>query len=279
MIPSSHLQPIDASSFRSKQVVFFGEQHEQRQVLKAQMVCLQMLHEICREQDKQCVMVLEHFNIRQSKLLGRWSRQEISDEELISEYDQSNEGFSLQHYMPLLTLARELNIPLYGGFPPREWASVVYKQGVDALKSHETYSTQIPEEFDRWDDVIRISREHLAYIQSMTKGGPASVSTDTPEEYLKGLPPAQTLKDTFFAWSVDRQVEQGNVIFAVCGLGHCEYGFGAPVRVKSCSKEAICIVASKSWTQEEYRGDGAEDDRWLADCIVPYEVDTDEEHG
>lgn len=270
--------PIDAQLFAGKRLVIFGEQHHQAQVLRAQMQIMSMLHRQ-QQQSKQVVMILEHFNFQQNDLLDRFSKSLISSDAFMQEYAQSKEGFNLNHYLPLLLLARELGIPMYGGFPPRPWASVVYKESIEVLQAVEVKT--IPRDFDeaRWRQVTQITNEHVAYLRSMMSGDPPSMpdpADDTRDEtYTKGILPAQTLKDTFMAYTIDQHLQQPEtLVYAVCGLGHSEFEQCVSARVQACRRDEICLVATKDWSSEEYlaRDAACQGDLKLADIIILYDA-------
>lgn len=276
LLASCPLTTLDPSIFNGKRVVMFGEQHQQAAVMKAQLLTLQALHTHAKNEDKRVVMVMEHFNFEQNELLRQFSKGEISDDDFIAEYGKSREGFPLRHYLPLLLLSRELDIQILGGFPPRPWASLVNKESLESLKTSDIF--KIPESFSgsRWNQVSEISDQQVAYLRSMMSGKPPKLpdAKDVPKSgYLSGILPAQTLKDSFFAWSIDQQlVDPSVVVYSVCGLGHCEYGICATSKLENASRIETLIIASKSWHSTEYQTDHAvyEDIDRLADVIVPY---------
>lgn len=275
LLSSSSLTELEPSIFDGKRVVMFGEQHQQPAVLKAQLLILKSLYQHATANKKRVVMVLEHFNFEQNELLKQFSEASISDDEFIAEYGKSKEGFPMRHYLPLLLLSRELEVPILGGFPPRPWASLVNKESLSALKTSNAF--KIPENFDdaRWTRVSEISGEQVAYLRSMMSGRPPKLPSDeeTAAGYHSGILPAQTLKDTFFAWSIDQQLaDPGVVVYSVCGLGHCEFGICATPRMERATRKETLIIASKSWDSTEYQvedGKYTDIDR-LADLIIPY---------
>lgn len=67
--------------------------------------------------------------------MNRFHQGEIDFDELNQEYqEKSGEGFDLMHYFPLLSLAKELGIKVWGGFPEREWAKVTMRDGIEKVK-------------------------------------------------------------------------------------------------------------------------------------------------
>lgn len=140
---------------RNHRVIFFGEQHHQPEVLSAQLqLLLALVRDRRREhgQDARVHLVLEHFNLVEQPLLNRATapaRAPASDsknkgglkkgeEEEQQEEEaarrraaarpvSSQEGFDLRHYWPLVQLARENDVKVWAGFPPRTWASLLAK--------------------------------------------------------------------------------------------------------------------------------------------------------
>lgn len=279
LLANTSLTQFDSSMFDGKKIVMFGEQHQQPAVLKAQLLILQQLHQYAQTHSlkRHVVIVLEHFNFEQNDLLRRFSAELITEEEFIDEYEnQSREGFPMRHYLPLLLLSRELGIPIFGGFPPRPWASLVHKESLNALKNSATF--KIPESFNRWNQVSEISKEQVAYLKSMMSGNPPKLPNpeDVPKAgYQSGILPAQTLKDSFFAWSIDEQLADPTVVvYSVCGLGHCEFGLCTTPRLEKASRNEVLIVASKSWKSTEYQTQNDSSPvktNQLADVIVPYQ--------
>ncbi|GAK67066.1 uncharacterized protein PAN0_016d5292 [Moesziomyces antarcticus] len=297
-------------------LVFFGEQHHQPHVMRAQLQTLHALHAQCQQASSadhaptstppiyRLHLILEHFSVLDQGMLHSFSQGRMGPDELAHAYHaHSEESFHIGHYMPLLMLAKELDVPIWGGFPPRRWARQVFRNGVDAVKSDE-HKRSSPESsaaetasdptvsklsgagtprrsplFTAWSSVTNISAAHRSYLSGLmrpdlpprfppisdaaTSAAPALDRPGQPTIYptwllqpqnveLKGFGPAQALKDSYLAhvtaWILrgardaepSAPASQGgsgkdrpvvNVALVVCGLGHCEYGFGAPERV------------------------------------------------
>ncbi|PWN51419.1 hypothetical protein IE53DRAFT_386217 [Violaceomyces palustris] len=360
---------------RMPRLIFFGEQHHQRQVLRAQLQSLHSLSKLCARfsslEDRQSThdaketfphdqgrpdpcnreppqppcegahrgggrgpiyklhLVLEHFSISDQPMLDAFSSNRLSPSRLEEAYSNfSREGFRLSHYMPLLLLARELDVPIWGGFPPREWARKAFKEGVGHVKKmeHDRVSkisratkvvgdgdgSKLEERRERLDNGLQLPlfkswplitflhpayRSYLSWLMrpdmpprlpepeeagSATDDACREVNSEVAHIYpnwllmnrsspqTKGFEPAQALKDSFLAhvthWILrgggnasaskaggkggggnatsnlvgrgdegdpneEGEREIKNVVLVICGLGHCEYGFGSPERV------------------------------------------------
>lgn len=288
--PRSDLRHFVSSSVaKGKKVFFMGEHHQQPRVLAAQMTMLDQLVIQAKESTTPVVMVMEQFNLLQQAILHKFCTLPNSApsegnpdareaaRELLEDYaSDGGEGFDLTHYMPLLLQARESGVKVIGGFPPRAWAGIVYKEGVDALKSREAEKLANLE-FERWDD-LQCSLEHAAYLRSLMSGeAPTLTETGQPQ---KSIHTAQAFKDALLAHVVDRQLEQhdGDVlVYVVTGSGHCEYGFGAPERLRSVKRDQTAILVCKSneestiWQGEGWDSEAKEDDRVVADAVFCYD--------
>lgn len=175
-----------SSSFAQSglQVVLFGEQHHQPSVLAAQMAALRAFVHVVRTQVdsssgkpsnlRPIRLVLEHFSLMDQHLLTRYAEHDISGEELIEEYARtSHEGFRIRHYLPLLTLARDLGVNLVAGFPPRTWAQALFRQGLAPVQDAEQQRVRQPGQsvplFHAWDQVTNVSHAQATYLRSLTE--------------------------------------------------------------------------------------------------------------
>jgi hypothetical protein len=235
-------------------------------------------------------VVMEHFNLLQQKSLDNFALNgEV--ETLQHEYAKSSEGFRIDNtgYLPLLALIRELenvDSTVKAGFPPREWARVIMRQGIEALveQNEQALSSGVLQGFDRWDDII-VTPEHAAYIASSISGEKPELPADLTQSGLKA---AQAFKDAIMAWTIDKEVEAAEsrqtageesskeIIVAICGSGHCEYDFGVTERIRSCRRDEILLLVCKPddgayWTNAD-REDIAHTKRPLADGIITYQA-------
>lgn len=189
--------PSSFSSFFSSlstppRIVFFGEHHHQPGVLKAQLQALNSYHQLFTSlstSQKNFVpnLVLEQFSLSSQSSLNRFHQGEIDFDELNQEYqEKSGEGFDLMHYFPLLSLAKELGIKVWGGFPEREWAKVTMRDGIEKVKELEKERIQEKGggngigEFKEWEDVMDVGIDHRTYLKSL-------MNPDKPQSF-PGIP-------------------------------------------------------------------------------------------
>lgn len=271
---------------RRRRIFFMGEHHEQPRVLAAQLTILDEMVKQARTRNRPVVLVLEQFNVLQQPMLDRFSAGEVEEGEavkgLIDEYvEDGAEGFSMPHYAPLLALARSSDVRICGGFPPRSWARVVAREGVESLREQHGEALQRLG-FDRYDD-LACSSEHVAFIKSMVAGQPPALAVDKQGEdknAKKGLPSAQAFKDAMLAYTIDREVERCGkeaLIMVVTGSGHCEFGFGGPERLRGVTQDEMCIIVCKSkeestiWKGDAWAQPMHENDRVIADAVFCYD--------
>ncbi|TKY88189.1 hypothetical protein EX895_002899 [Sporisorium graminicola] len=337
-------------------LVFFGEQHHQPLVMRAQLQTMHALYKQCQlasnptalQADANPIyrlhLVLEHFSVLDQHMLDSFSHGQLDPDQFADAYRaHSREAFHIGHYMPLLMLAKELHVPIWGGFPPRSWAKQVFRDGVESVKIDEqrrasSASQEIvrsasqgdasstlprPPLFTSWNAVTKISAAHRSYLSGLMRPDlpprfpqlPSTSSStyvangltnDEVKDSLpiyptwllkphnieaKGFGPAQALKDSYLAhvtaWILSGACQRDpvtsdhgvqstasqkespllndtaekdnssrpivNIALVVCGLGHCEYGFGAPERVvQLLSKQGESSTANDTSTLLPY---------------------------
>jgi len=263
-----------SSRFDSSKVFLFGEHHHQPAVLNVEVDFLNKCSSL--QSNGKLVLVLEHFNILQNKPLQEYCDYVASDEReqfaaLSNAYSDSSEGFRLDFYRPLFQAARAANIRMYGGFPPREWAKVVLREGARALMDKDEVKQT---GFDRWQD-LRPSSAYKALITSMISGEPPHPADpdDSPIENLKGLAVAQCLKDAFLAFTIDHHLSRGMKVLVVCGSGHVEYGLGVKERIRIAAPTETQTVLVKTASSELWKSStwGQNlDENLLADAVYFY---------
>ena len=247
---------------------------------------LQLLDALSSQHPDEIVLVCEYFNLTQAQVLTDFSNQKLNVTGLASAYAKSDENFDINgHLAPLLLLAKDKRVPIIAGFPPRGWAR-------DFLEDGEGVLSKLKNEFafDRPEDTKPKDLEHEAYFESLLSDS-APRETVPDDEARKGarILPAQLLKDAVMAWSIDQQLAKGKIVLALAGIGHMEYGFGIPERVRQVKREDMILIACKSndeselWHHEKSTGaEGAGNlasdkmataqDRKIADAVYLYDA-------
>lgn len=286
--------------------IFLGEQHHQPKVLSAQLQIIHQLFQSCKE-PKKVHVVLEHWSLIDQPAFNHINSQnadELDTQALIANEDSTSEGFSASHYLTIVKLVRELGGKIWAGFPPRPWAKLVSKavsdDVFDQVKAldQERYSSHggkdatdiiTPLSDADYKYIAMINWPHRTYLKSMFNPDERprlptdDIEKDPPLE-KRGFTAAQALKDTFFAHVISEilNADEDNIVLAIAGLGHCEWGFGAPERVRSMTNINPFLIMTKPddasyWTAQTSPSDPAsilQSPQWhvrQADAIVLYE--------
>jgi uncharacterized iron-regulated protein len=287
--------------------IFVGEQHHQPKVLAAQLQIIYQLFQAC-EEGVNIHVVFEQWSLLDQPYLNTINAQDASSPnfQASSSEVRTSEGFDATHYLPIVKLVRELGGTVWGGFPPRSWAQMVSKakeddtafetiQQLDQQRytAHSRDSTKIisPLSVADYHLIEEVSWPHRTYLKSMFRPderpqilAESTAEGDPPKE-AKGFLPAQAIKDTFLAHTMSNILAQDpkNVVLAVTGLGHCEWGFGAPERLKKMTGIDSHLIMTKPddsgyWTSlpvEQNKAptatsSSAESNRKQADAIILY---------
>lgn len=207
-------------------LVFFGEQHHQPHVIRAQIQLLAALADQRDELDKQSLqaphagkktvhhlhLLMEHFSYADQPLLDRFHAGTLSISELCSAYrERSNEGFKIEMYAPLLILAREKGATIWGGFPPRTWAREMVKEGVEKVKDLEQQRKS-----DTQADPMRKPPIAARIGEEVTTDEKASAGTSGPPQpsplpFLPG--PGRLALPPFISWDRVQQLSSSHRTF------------------------------------------------------------------
>lgn len=263
---------------KHSKLVLIGEQHHQPAILNLQLQTLDLLSSLHPDRT---VLVVEYFDLQQSRLIGDFMEHRVDIPELASRYAESSEGFDiLGHLALLLLLAREKRIPVIPGFPPREWAREFLTD-----PGRESVLARLKEQYGFDREVGSSGWRHEAYFESLLSGEPPRRSVeDGGVRRGARIFPAQVLKDSVMAWKIDEQLALGKFVVGIAGIGHLEYGFGIMERLREVKRQEISLVACKSyqgsefWAHEdedrgEEMGEDAEtESRMVADAVYLYDA-------
>lgn len=232
--------------------------------------------------------------------------------------ENTSEGFGVDHYATLVKLVREMGGKVWAGFPPRSWARIVatgtvegqdkarditaagkqalnevqrldqerYERTSKALEGDDVEARLIPPmPVQEYEKVTQVSWAHRTYLKGMFSPDqrpliPAEASSQSPPAAQAGFAAAQALKDTFLAHAVSTLLarDKAHVVVAICGLGHCEWSFGAPERVRGAEPYVIITKPDDAghWPAlhdqtSKASVSGPEWDRKQADAVILYE--------
>jgi uncharacterized iron-regulated protein len=246
--------------------IWLGEQHHQAKVLSSQLQIISQLFQSCKE-PKKVHVVMEHFSVIDQPLLNVMNNQEGDDFDAgsMSKQESTSEGFNMSHYLTIVKLVRELGGTVWGGFPPRSWAKLISKsedcvfdqvQKLDQERYNSSSADKrehlIPPLSEKdYRYVENVKWPHRIYLKSMFRPDKRpeilSESKDHPPLEKKGFLAAQALKDTFLSHSMASILARDpeNIVVGVAGLGHCEWGYGAPERLKDMTGIDSFIIMTK----------------------------------
>ncbi|PWN27127.1 hypothetical protein BDZ90DRAFT_232687 [Jaminaea rosea] len=219
---TSAFSSLLSSALTPPSLVWFGEQHHQPHVIRAQIQLLAAISDHFAAQsageDRRATqasaaaatspnrpvryhlhLLLEHFSLSDQPLLDRFRLGLLDAGELCAAYrERSDEKFQVEMYAPLLLLARERGVNVWGGFPKRGWARGVVKEGVGSVEGWERQRSAGEEEaaqgyaeetkkslvplpplatserriiptFTAWSHVTHLSRSHRSFLDSLMK--------------------------------------------------------------------------------------------------------------
>lgn len=250
--------------------IFLGEQHHQPKVLSAQLQILHQLFQSCQGSNRKIHVVLEQWSLTDQAQLNELNRGRLDawpSSKLDGKDATTSEGFQASHYLPIVKLVLELGGTVWAGFPPRDWARMVFKAEECAFAEvqqldWQRYATVAedgmqsdyipPLPISEYSHVENVSWPHRTYLKSMFHPDQRpqlsieDVQSPPPLEKA-GFLAAQALKDTFLAHTMSNLLarDRDNIVVAITGVGHCEWGFGAPNRLKRMSGLDSFLVMTK----------------------------------
>ena len=228
-----------AEMISSVDIVFFGEVHEAPGIMEAELDTLITAFHRCP-----CLsMYMEMFNYEQQKLLDQYLLSQISWEILVEEYSRSREGFNLEAYRPLIDYAKQHRIRVIGVMPPREKASLIAHQGLEALEE------------DRFVDPRSLDYDIPCYREKFY----SMIPRDGPMARLdkRRLLQAQAYKDETAAKIITQSFSQNPCncrprAVVYMGYGHLEHAGTVPHRVvKSLPADFLVITSRIAMPGEE----------------------------
>ena len=270
----------------SKRLIYFGEHHEQPEVVQLQLTLLETLvNHVSRNGTSSspgCVRVfLEHFSLEQQSILDRFiTNKEMELSELQKEYNETGEeGFSMEKYSSILEYARTQSekVKLVASFVPRRFAKDLVSEGEDFAHN------KLSEIDEKLGNYVKLnyqqgSENHYNLFESLISGRSLNKhnfrdSEDTnlepPSDRYRQIFPAQVFKDSVMAGVVAKHVQESKSIedkfFIICGSGHLEYGFGVPERLDSVvSRKDTCSITARQLEETE----GDLESKQLRDALI-----------
>ncbi|WP_304888463.1 ChaN family lipoprotein [Rhodonellum sp.] len=193
-------QMADATA--SAEVVFFGELHNNS---LAHWLQLQLMKHM-QKGGKEMVLAGEFFERDDQLNIDEWFAGKMTDKTFEAEAKLWNNY--LRDYKPLLVLAKENNIPFVASNVPRKYASLVSKEGLEALHAlsdeGKRYIAPLPIEVDK-------TLKGYAGMKDMMHG--SGMNLDFMIE-------AQAVKDATMAFSLFDFLGKGKSILHINGSYH-----------------------------------------------------------
>lgn len=186
----------------SAEVVFFGELHNNS---LAHWLQLQLMKQM-QKGGKEIVLAGEFFERDDQLNIDEWFSGKMTDKTFEAEAKLWNNY--LRDYKPLLVLAKENDIPFVATNIPRKYASLVSRQGLEALDSlsaaGKLHFAPLPIEVDK-------SLKGYVGMKDMMHG--SGMNLDYMIE-------AQAVKDATMAYSLFDFLEKGKIILHINGSYH-----------------------------------------------------------
>jgi len=207
----------------SSDVVFFGELHNNP-------IChwlqLEMTRDLYGRKEDKLVIGAEMFETDNQILINEYFLGFISERNFETEARLWSNYQT--DYKPILNFAKEFELRFVATNVPRRYASMVSKQGLDALIDLPDYSKiylpQLPIEMDM----------DLACYQTMLE------MADGDSKF----PQAQMLKDATMAYSIHRNLRKGDLFFHINGAFHSDKREGILWYLRKLNPNLKMVVVS-----------------------------------
>ena len=187
---------------------------------------------------------LEMLPVGLQPVLDRWSRGELSEEDLIRETRwYLTWSFNFGYYRRIFLFAKERGIPMYALNAPREAISKVRMAGWDALSDEDKAVIPKPDLGHRDHRTLIRTIFESAEIPPQMKGAGLDVM-------FEALYRAQSAWDEVMsAFAVRRAEESGTVLVVLAGSGHLLYNLGINRRAYEKARwpqaTVVCVAVPK----------------------------------
>jgi uncharacterized iron-regulated protein len=192
-------------------IVLFGELHNNP-------IChwlqIELAKDLAKEKGKNMVMGAEMFEADNQLVLTEYTQKTITDKQLKEEAKMWN-NFATD-YKPLVELARNQGIPMIATNIPRRYASIVSKQGIEALTNlspeAKAYIAPLP---------IKVDLQLPAYakmMEMMSGNAPHGSPQMKPEFFAQ----AQASKDATMAHFILKNWQEGKTFLHFNGSFHSD---------------------------------------------------------
>jgi uncharacterized iron-regulated protein len=202
-------------------VIYLGETHDSKKDHQAQIELLKALH----QKNPKVAIGLEMFQRPFQSGLDRYLAGTTTEEKLreFTEYDQ-RWGFPWEFYAPIITFAKEHQLPLVALNAPTEVTRKVSRQGLNSLT---------PEEQRYIAPIAEIRLEPIRYRDRLRKIFDGFHTGKGNNRGFERFFQAQVLWDETMADTVVQFLKKNpdRQMVVLAGQGHVVYGDGIPNRV------------------------------------------------
>lgn len=221
----------------NKRLIFIGEHHAQPEVVEMELAIVDSMLKSIGGQNGSIFLVMEHFPIDRQDLLTKYLSGSLKLNEFHESYEaETKEGHKLLAYEHLLEYVKDHypKIRLFAGFPPRPFSRIAMSETQETVAERAIELGYLVTK----EELIPGSDLHYQFFEGLIADRPFTKSScDAVEGNFRKIFPAQTLKDSVMSSMITRCIRSSNCpedkFIAICGSGHCEYGFGVPERVNA----------------------------------------------
>lgn len=209
-------------------IIYLGEFHTIKRHHELQTEIVRCLSKL----GLKLALGMEMFSEAQQPVLDKWQKGKTSVSELIRGLGREH-WTNLEDYQHVLTLARDLGVPIFGLNASDALVKKVAREGIEGLTPSE--ESQIPQGIEPINpDYDRLLRLRLKVHRAFQ------------DKSLDRIVLAQALRDETMARAIVRAMDSAEgkdrVLVVIAGSGHVNYGFGIPERVRKLSSVPDRIV-------------------------------------
>lgn len=222
-----------AKETKEKNVVYFGEVHDSKNIHKAQIQLLKELY----QNNKNFSVAMEMVQKDYQPILDKYLSTSMSEEELKTKLNwKETWGYDFKMYKPLFKFAKEKKLDLIALNAPRKVIKKIAKQGLSSL---------IEEDFEYVPRDIHLDEKEYKDLYEILKKSHPNTSKEDDETFYRRKYEAQTVwNETMAQAIVNYLAKEGKHVLVIVGDGHLKKP-GIPTRVgRRAKKENLKIEAS-----------------------------------
>ena len=205
-----------AESLAGARVVLLGEDHTD---LDQKLFQARVLEALAKGGGK-LVLGMEFFQRSDDDALGRWSRGEIDEQQLLTAVDWYERGnYRFDYYRPIMEVARSHGIPVVGLNVPRSIPNTVNRSGLEGLDADQRREV---------GEVTTTGSPEHRYLIARYFG---ETVAQMPPGWFDNMYAAQCLWDVVMARSIVAALGEDQTMVVVVGSGHVAYGLGIARRI------------------------------------------------